>query len=136
MNNRGLMILLLLMSAIPALSQATDADLHRAIDGALRLKKLLRDPNNLVIDSVALVTGKHGNDVCYSFHSRSAWDFIGKTMSSTGGTEVNTADVTTEGKLRVWPPERGKHFRPCSQQEKHPITDITKEVREAGGFLP
>jgi hypothetical protein len=136
MKTPGLMILLLLISAIPALSQATDADLHRAVDGALRLKKLLRDPNNLVMDSVVLVAGKHGNDVCYSFHSRSAWDFIGKTMSSTGGLEVNTADVTTGGKLRVWPPERGKHFRPCSQQEKYSITDITKEVREAGGFLP
>lgn len=135
-RNQVFAAILLLASSLLAPARATDTDLRRATEGALKLKKLLKTPDNFVLDSVVLVQGKHGNDVCYSFHSRSAWDFIGKTMTATGGEEVKTADLTTEGKLRIWPPERGKAWRICSNQEKHPTTDITKEVREAGGFLP
>lgn len=131
-------VMALLLLALPALvpAQAADPDLQRAVQGALQIKRLLQNPDNFVLDSVRLAHAKNGNDVCYSFHSRSAWDFVGKTWTSTGGEEVKTADVTTKGKLRVWPPEQGQRWRPCSHQERFPITDITKEVREAGGFLP
>lgn len=130
----AILALLLLTSPLLLSGQVTDADLHRAVQGAIKLRKLLKTPDNFVLDSVLLAHGKHGNDVCYSFHSRSAWDFIGRTFSSTGGEEVKTAHLTTDDTLRVWPPNRGRS--PCKSLDKNPGIDITKEVREAGGFLP
>lgn len=125
---RVLLVTVLSLVAI-AQSEPANVDVRRAADGALQIKKRLKNPDNFVLDSVLLVQAKHGNDVCYHFHSRSAWDIV---VGDFG--EVNTADLTTEGKLRVWPPFRGKVFRPCSQQEKHQVTDITQQVRATGDF--
>ena len=128
--------LLLLATSNIATTQATDAEIHRAAQAALQIKTMLDNPDNFVLDYVRLAPGKNGNDVCYSFHSRSAWDFIGRKRKSNLGEEIKTADLTTKGKLRVIPPQQGAVWRPCSHQERYVMTDITRQVREAGGFTP
>lgn len=136
--NRIAAMLALILLASPTLvpAQATQSEIQRATDGALRIKKILDNPENFVLDAVTLALGKHGNDVCYAFHSRSAWDYVDRTFKGSMGEKIETADLTTKGKLRVWPATQGQSTRPCCHQERYHITDITKEVREAGGFLP
>jgi hypothetical protein len=117
---------LLLAALAPA--QPSDNDLRRGKDGAIRLRALLRNPDNFVLDSVLLAPGKHGNDVCYSFHSRNAFDGMPTSvLRANNGEEVTAADLTTQGKLRIWPRSRGSAFRPCSKNQAN-ATDITKEV--------
>jgi hypothetical protein len=135
--NRIAVMLALILLASPTLvpAQATQDEIQRATDGALRIKKILDNPDNFVLDSVTLALGKHGKDVCYAFHSRSAWDYVGRTFRGSMGERIETADLTTKGKLRVWPATQGQSTRPCCHQERYQVTDITKEVRGAGGFL-
>jgi hypothetical protein len=135
--NRIVVFLAVVLIVFPHLAMGQTADeIRRATDGAFQIKKLLQNPDNFVLDSVVLAHAKHGNDICFAFHSKSAWDFVGKSFKGSLGEEIKTADITTKGRLRVWPAEQGQKWRPCSHQERYQITDITKEVREAGGFLP
>jgi hypothetical protein len=132
----AMLALILLASPTLAHAQATQAEIQRATDGALRIKKILVNPDNLVLDAVTLALGKHGTEVCYAFHSRSPYDYVGHGSKLGGGEEKKTADLASNGKLRVLFAYQASRTRTCCHQERYHITDITKEVRETGGFPP
>jgi hypothetical protein len=122
--------LVLLVRPFLVLAQTPDADLQRAVQGVTKIKRCLKNPDNLVIDSVALAQGKHGSNVCYSFHSKSAFDFVGRTFTSTGGLEVKTAALDWENKIHFGNGASGRHWlAQCLRQD---VADITEQVREAG----
>jgi hypothetical protein len=136
--NRIAAMLALTLLASPTLvpAQATQAEIQRATDGALQIKKLLVNPDNFALDAVTLALGKHGTEVCYVFHSRSPYDYVGHGSKLGGGEEKKTADLSSKGNLRVLFAYQASRTRTCCHQERYHITEITKEVREAGGFLP
>jgi len=128
------LLIFALGSTLPA-QTASNGDIQRAVEGAIRLQRHFKNPSDLVLDSVTLAPGKHGNDACYGFHSRDHFDVI--APRSNNGIEINTADYTAKGQLHIWPVHKATafHQRPCAYNRAN-ATDVTKEVREAGGFLP
>ena len=95
----------------------------------MRLRAMFKDPSNFVLDSVLLVAGKNGNDVCYSFHSKSAFDGMPISVVGANG-ETNAADLTTKGKLRVWPRTRGSSFRPCVKNLANDVNITTAVLNQ------
>ena len=131
-----LIVLLLLACPILVSAQVTATEIQRATDSALYIQKQFIDPAHFVLDAVTMVEAKHGTEVCFVFHSNSVFDFVGRGSKMGGNEEKKTADLDSKGKLRVLFSYQASRTRACCHQERYPVTDITKEVRAAGGFLP
>jgi hypothetical protein len=138
MKKTAMMLALVLLAfSTLALAQALPAEtIQRATEAALHIQKQFVDPAHFVLDAVTMVEAKHGTEVCYVFHSNSPFDFVGHGSKMGGNEEKKTADLDSKGKLRVLFSYQASRTRACCHQERYPVTDITKEVRAAGGFLP
>jgi hypothetical protein len=122
---KGILIMLMLFAfAIPAFAQ-TETETARAVDGMIRLRSMMKDPNSFVLEAAYLLKpDKHGrSEICYLFNARNSLGGYGGTgeafLNKKGGVYVVDSQMLQN---IFW-----MMTDPC--RSKNRVADLTADVR-------